>query len=192
MTDCCPGWIGRVCHPSCAECRRMEAQFSISSLSLHALLRNTFTFTFTAVLMMIQAFWDVTPCRLANVYQSTLYKLRWYFNHKISYLLQVYGNILTTDAVKCPVGWGEGMRGVWVGFSRRCPRSGSDYHIGPGKKTVNTPTRFTHETTRLLTICLMNASPPLCLYESQFGLCAVRNRDYSLHIPSEYSWPNCQ
>ena len=84
------------------------------------------------------------------------------------------------------------MGGEWVGFSRRCPRAGSDYHIGPSKKTVNTPTSFTHETTRLLTICVMNASPRLCLYKGQFGLCAVRKRDYSLHILREYSWPNCQ
>ena len=144
---------------------RMEAQLSTSLLSLHDMLRDTFTFTFTftAVLMMIQVFWDFTPCRLANVYLSTLYNFQWYFNYKISDLLQVYGSILTTDAVKCPVGWGEGMRGEWVGFSRRCPRFDSDYHIGPGRKTVNTPTRFTHETNRLLTICLMNASPRLSL-----------------------------
>jgi hypothetical protein len=71
---------------------RMEAQLSISPLSLQALLQDTFTFTFTAVLMIIQVFWDVTPCRLANVYQSTLYNLEWYFSHKTFYLLQVYGN----------------------------------------------------------------------------------------------------
>jgi hypothetical protein len=55
---------------------RMEAQLCISSLSLNDSLGKTFTFTFTAVLMMIQVFWDVTPSRLANVYQSTLYKLQ--------------------------------------------------------------------------------------------------------------------
>jgi len=51
--------------------------------------------------------------------------------------------VLTTGDVKCPVGWAEGMRGEWAGFSRRCPRSGSDYVIGTGRKAVNTPTRCT-------------------------------------------------
>jgi hypothetical protein len=39
---------------------RMEAQLSISPLSLHDLLQETFTFTFTAVLIMIQFLWDVS------------------------------------------------------------------------------------------------------------------------------------
>jgi hypothetical protein len=49
----------------------MEAQLSISPLSLRDLLRESFTLTFTAVLIKIQV-WDVTPFRLANVYQSKL------------------------------------------------------------------------------------------------------------------------
>jgi len=39
--------------------RMMEAQLSLSPLSLRDLSWETFTFTFTVVL------WDVTPCRLA-------------------------------------------------------------------------------------------------------------------------------
>lgn len=48
----------------------MGAQLSISRLSLHYLSWETFTFTFTVAL------WDATPCRLAKVYQSTLYNLQ--------------------------------------------------------------------------------------------------------------------